>query len=162
MSLLLCVSMLKACMISHQIFYFLLFFLAFKSKSGKNIFVTSFPFLTDSFKPPPLVPHPPPLPQFVRGFQALPLFEGPTLEPAFPLLKIFVSPPFFYVPPGFKLFQTVSPALTQPPTALNLPWFRQMSKGRYFQFNCHFLSKIMFYFKFKPSTPPLMTKICQV
>ena len=57
-----------------QIFYFLLFLLAFTSAdiifhkflelhstSDKKIFVTNFPFLTNSFKPPPL-PHPPPLP----------------------------------------------------------------------------------------------------
>ena len=36
-------------------------FLEFHSPSGKKIFVTNFPFLTDSLKPPPL-PHPPPLP----------------------------------------------------------------------------------------------------
>ena len=73
MSLLHCISVIKICMISHQIFYFLLFLLAFTSAdiifhkflelhstSDKKIFVTNFPFLTDSLKPPPL-PHPPSL-----------------------------------------------------------------------------------------------------
>ena len=66
-SLLNCISMKQICMISHQIFYFLLFLLAFisahiifhkflepHSTSDKKIFVTNFPFLMDSLKSPPL------------------------------------------------------------------------------------------------------------
>ena len=42
----------------------------------------------------------------------------PPLHPACPLFKIFVSPPLFSVPLPFKVFQTVSPTLTQPPHVL--------------------------------------------
>ena len=111
------VSMIKVCMISHQIFYFQLFLLAFRSAdiifhkflelhstSNKKIFVTSFPFLTDSLKP-PISSHPPPFPQFEMGFQPLPLFKVPTSRTSFsPLFKIFVFPSSFSVTPPFKLF----------------------------------------------------------
>ena len=62
--------------------------------------------------------------------------------------KILVSCPLFSVSPLFK----VSPTLTQPPPVLicptNLSWFKQISKGLFYQFNCHFLSKIDFYIIF--------------
>ena len=56
-----------------------------------------------------------------------PIFMTPTPYPnLLPLFKIFVSPPLVSVPPPFKVFQTVSPTLTQPPPALiwstNLPY----------------------------------------
>ena len=83
-----------------------------------------------------------PAPLFLRH----PLLAWPSLPP---LLKIFVSPPLFSVPPPFKVFQTVPPSLSQPSSALiqpptNLPWFKQISKGLFYQFNCRFLSKINF------------------
>ena len=88
--------------------------------------------------------------QFVRGFPPPPPFsKQPLFDPACPtLFKIFVSALLFSVAPPFKVFQTVPPTLTQPLTALirptNLPWFKQISKERLYQFNCRFLSKINF------------------
>ena len=65
-----------------------------------------------------------------------------------PPFKILVSPPLFSVSPLFK----VSPTLKQPPPVLicptNLSWFKQISKGLFYQLNCHFLSKIDFYIIF--------------
>ena len=68
------VLVIKFVRYSHQIFYFLLFLLAFTSAniifhkflelhstlSEKKIFVLNFPFLTDSLKPPPPTQLPPP------------------------------------------------------------------------------------------------------
>ena len=86
-----------------------------------------------------------------KGVPASPpsFLRHPSLDPARPpLFKIFVTPPFFSVSPSFKVFSTVPPTLTQLHPALirptNLPWFRQISKGWFYQFNCHFLSKINF------------------
>ena len=82
--------------------------------------------------------------QFVTGFQPSLLRHLP-LEPD---CNLFIFLPLFSVPPTFKVFQTVSPTLMQPPTALiqptNLSWFKQISKGQFYQFNCCFLSKINF------------------
>ena len=92
MSLLHCILMIKICMISHQIFYFLLFiFVSFyiSRYHFSQIFKTSFNiwqkfFLMDSLKPPPL-PYPPSLPYFVRGFQPLtPFLRHPPFEPSCP------------------------------------------------------------------------------
>ena len=111
-SLLHCISVIKTCMISHQIFYFLLFLLAFTSAdiifhkflelhstSDKKIFVTNFPFLTDSLKPPPL-PHQASLPQFVRGFQPPSFFMEPTPWTSLPPFSnlCFPSPYFCSTP----------------------------------------------------------------
>ena len=87
--------------------------------------------------------------QFVRGFQPPPSFSGTHhLTQLAPLFKIFVSPLIFSVPLLFKVFEIVSLTLTQPLPALirptNLPWFKQISKGWFYQFNCCFLSKINF------------------
>ena len=60
-----------------------------------------------------------------------------------PLFKILVSPPFFSV--LSLLSQRVPSTLTQPLPALIRPlinWFKQISKGWFYQFNCRFLSKI--------------------
>ena len=61
-------------------------------------------------------------------------------------LPPFASPPLYSVPPTFKRFQIVPPTLTQIPPVLiqstNLSWFKKTSKGRIYQLNCHFLSKI--------------------
>ena len=43
-----------------------------------------------------------------------------------PFFEIYVSPPLFSVPPTFKVFQTVTPTLTQPPPAL----IRHTNKGQ--------------------------------
>ena len=63
-----------------------------------------------------------------------------------PLFKIFLSPLLYFAPLPFKVFSIVSPKPTQIPPALiwpnNLSWFKQISKGLIYQFNCHFLSKI--------------------
>ena len=74
----------------------------------------------------------------------------PHLHPLF--FKILVSPPLFSVPLPFKVFSTVLLTLMQPPPALiqsiNLSWVKRISKGRFYQFDCRFLSKINFpYFK---------------
>ena len=87
-------------------------------------------------------------PQFVRGFQPPSLRHRP-LDPACrPLFKIFVPPPLFSFPLPFKVFQTVPSTLTQLPHALTRPndrlWFKQISKGEFYQFNCCFISKINF------------------
>ena len=81
-----------------------------------------------------------------KGVPTTLLIRHPPLDPACPLFKIFVSPSIFSVPSPFKVFYTVSPNLMQPHPALirptNLPWFQQISKGWFYQFNCCFLSKI--------------------
>ena len=74
----------------------------------------------------------------------------PHLHPL--IFKILVSPPLFSVPLPFKVFSTVLLTLMQPPPALiqsiNLSWVKRISKGRFYQFDCRFLSKINFpYFK---------------
>ena len=78
-------------------------------------------------------------------FWSHPCTPWPSLLPYF---KIFVSPPLFSVPPPFKVFQTVPPTFMQIPPPLiwptNLSWFKQISKGQIYQFNCRFLSKINF------------------
>ena len=87
--------------------------------------------------------------QFVR-VPASSFSRHPTLDPACPLpfLKFFLPLPSFLFHPPFKVFLTVPPTLTQFPPALirptNLPWFKQISKGRFYQFNCRFLSKSNF------------------
>ena len=57
-------------------------------------------------------------------------------------------PPLLSVPPPFKVFKTVSPTLTQCHTALirptNFLWFKQISKGRFYQSNCQFYQKSIF------------------
>ena len=78
-----------------------------------------------------------------------PLSKAPTPWPSLPpLFKIFVFPPLLSVPPPFKVFKTVSPTLTQCHTALirptNFLWFKQMSKGRFYQSNCQFYQKSIF------------------
>ena len=77
-----------------------------------------------------------------------PFLRHPPPDLACLLFKFFVFPPLFSVPPRFKVLLTVSPNITQPPTALirptNFPWFKQISKRRFYHFNCLFLSKINF------------------
>ena len=85
-----------------------------------------------------------------NGGSSPPFFQAPTPWPSLPsLFKIFFSPPLFSVPPPLRYFRQFTPALTQPSTALiqpfNLPWFKQISKRQFYQFNCRFLSKINFY-----------------
>ena len=62
---------------------------------------------------------------FLGGSCPLPL-RHPSLDPACPLFKIYISPPLFSVPPTFKVFQTIPLTLTQPPPApiqhTNLPY----------------------------------------
>ena len=77
-------------------------------------------------------------------------WQGDT-SPSFlrhPPLKIFVYLRLFSVPPAFKVLWTVFPTLKESPLVLiwstNLPWFKQISRERFYQFNCHFLSKINF------------------
>ena len=79
----------------------------------------------------------------------VPLFKAPISWPSLlPLLKIFVAPPLFPVPSPFKVFSTVPYTFTQILSALTWPtnrsWFKQISKGQIYQFNCCFLSKINF------------------
>ena len=79
---------------------------------------------------------------------ALPFLRDPPLHPACPTpFKIRVSPPLFFVTPTFKLFQTVppphatpsSPNSTHQPSLQLINGFKQISKGWFYQFNCHFL-----------------------
>ena len=87
----------------------------------------------------------------------LPHFKVPTSSPKLPpFLKIFVSRPLFFVPPPFKVFQTVPPPhphtnpscpnLTHQPSSHIINVFKQISKGWFYQFNCRLLSKINFDF----------------
>ena len=75
---------------------------------------------------------------------ASPLLRHPLLDPGCPLFKIFVSPPLCSVPPTLRYFRQFPLTLKQIPLALiwptNLSWFKQISKGQIYQFNC--LSKI--------------------
>ena len=58
---------------------------------------------------------------FVRRFQPLFFLRHPLLDPAdLSFLKSLVSSPLFSVPPSFKVFQTVPPTLTKPPSYPNL------------------------------------------
>ena len=85
--------------------------------------------------------------QFCKGLQVSPFKGTQPLTQLVPLFKI-VSTSLFSVTPTFKVFYRVPPTLTQPPAALirptNLPWFKQISKGWFYQFNCRFLSKMNF------------------
>ena len=80
---------------------------------------------------------------FLKRFQATPW-------PSFtPLFKIFVPLPSFLFHPLLRyLRQFPSPSRNQPPTALIWPtyltWFKQKSKGQFYQFNSRFLSKMNF------------------
>ena len=117
MSLFHCILKIKICMISHQIFYFLLFiFISFYISRYyfSQIFGTSFNIWQKDFchkfsffnrftqTPAPCPPSTPPL--VCKGASAPPFLRHPFLKPGCPLFKIFVSPPPFSVPPTFKLF----------------------------------------------------------
>ena len=87
--------------------------------------------------------------KFVRGFQPPPLFKAPTPWPSLtPFLKSLFYLPAFLFHPLLRYFRQFPLTFRQPPTALiwptNLLWFKQLSKGQFYQFNCHFLSKIHF------------------
>ena len=60
----------------------------------------------------------------------------------------FLIKPFCYMIKKIRRKIDSSPTLTQIPAALirptNLSWFKQISKGWIYQFNCRFLSKINF------------------
>ena len=85
-----------------------------------------------------------------KGVPAPPFFKACTPWPSLPLplFKIFVPPLLFLFHPLLRHFrqfphpQTTHycPNLTNP----NIPWFKQISKGQFYQFNCRFLSKISF------------------
>ena len=64
-----------------------------------------------------------------NGVQAPSLFKAPTSWPSLPPPKIFVSP------------TQIPPALTRP---TNLFWFKQISKRWIYQFNCRFMSILIF------------------
>ena len=57
---------------------------------------------------------------FLKGIPDLhPFLRHPSRDQACPFFfKIFASPPLFSVSPSIKVFQAVSPTLTQPPPAL--------------------------------------------
>ena len=85
------------------------------------------------------VPAPPPL--FLRH---------PPLDPAclLPFLNFWFPLPSFLFHPLLRYFTKFSPPLRNPllpqsnqPTFL---WFKQISKGWFYQLNCHFLSKAKF------------------
>ena len=64
-----------------------------------------------------------------------------------PFLKSLFLLPSFLFHPRLRCFRQFLPTFTQPPTALiqptNLPWFKQISKRRFYQSKCPFLSKNM-------------------
>ena len=69
------------------------------------------------------------------------------------LRGVFISPSLFSVPPPFKVFEASSPHATPScPNPIDQPSlhiinrFKQISKGRFYHFNCHFLSKVNFLF----------------
>ena len=88
------------------------------------------------------VPAPPP-----------PLCKAPTLWPSLPppFSKFLYPLPYFLFHLLWKYFRQfphphTNPSCTNPtnqPT--NLSWFKQISKGWIYQFNCRFLSKINFH-----------------
>ena len=65
----------------------------------------------------------------------------PSLPPSF-LKSLFPFPSFLF----HLLDSSPHPHATPycPNRWTNLPWFKQISKGRFYQFNCRFLSKINF------------------
>ena len=89
------------------------------------------------------------LTQFVRGFQSLPHFPGAyTLtQLARPFFKSLFPFPSFLFRSLLRYFRQ-SPILMPRPAALiqpiNLSWFKQISKDRFYQFNRRFLSKTNF------------------
>ena len=118
---------LDICTLTRMLIFSLLFFQNFQSFSKFSKF---FLFIVGKW-----VPAPP--------------FKAPISWPSLlPLLKIFVAPPLFPVPSRFKVFSTVPRTFTQILSALiwppNCSWFKQISKGQIYQFNCCFLSKINF------------------
>ena len=120
-------TILDICTLTCMLIFSLLFFQNFQSFSKFSKF---FLFIVGKW-----VPAPP--------------FKVPISWPSLlPLLKIFVAPPLFPVPSCFKVFSTVSRTFTQILSALiwppNCSWFKQISKGQIYQFNCCFLSKINF------------------
>ena len=81
-----------------------------------------------------------------------PFFKAPTSWPRLPLfLKSLCPFPSVLFHPLLRHFRQPFPPTPDPhanPPALirprNLFWFKQISKGRIYQFNCRFLSKINF------------------
>ena len=151
-------------MISHQIFYFLLIiFIILLLHQQISFFINFWNFIQHLIKrflsqiflfqrihsqsPVPVPPSTSPL--FRKEVPASHhLFKVPTPWTSLsPFLKsLFPLPHFLFHP----LLTIVTPILTQPPTALirpiKLPWFKQISKGRFYQYNCRFLSKINFWY----------------
>ena len=95
---------------------------------------------------------------FLRRFQS-PFLRHPPLASWYslpPLSKIFVSPSLFSVPPLLKVFQAPSlhatpcyPKLIDQPSLHIINRFKQISKGQFYHLNCHFLSKVNFWFPSK-------------
>ena len=85
---------------------------------------------------------------FVRGLQPS-FLRHPPLDSVYPhfLKSLFPSPLFCSTP--FQGILDSPTTLKEPPPALiqstNLLWFKQISKGWFYQFNCCFLSKSNFY-----------------
>ena len=78
-----------------------------------------------------------------------PFLRHPPLDPACPSFQNLCFPyPLFCSNLFSGILDSFPHPLTQPPPAVirpsKLPWFKQISKGRFYQFNCRFLSKINF------------------
>ena len=84
-----------------------------------------------------------------KGLLAPPPFlSHPPLDQACPLLKSLCPLSSFLFHPVLRCFRQFPPPSWQNPPVLilptNLSWFKQISKGQIYHFNCHFLSKINF------------------
>ena len=79
----------------------------------------------------------------------VPLFKAPTPWPRLaPFFKSLFPLPSFLFHPLLRYFRQFPPPAHKPLPPLirptNLPWFKQISKRWFYQFNCCFLSKINF------------------
>ena len=78
-----------------------------------------------------------------------PFFQAPTPWPSIPpFLKSLFPLSSFLFHPVLRYFRQSPPPSHNPLVSLiqptNLSWFKQISKRLFYQFNCHFLSKLIF------------------
>ena len=84
------------------------------------------------------------------GFKPPPLFKASTLWPTFTLFVNLFPLNSFLFHPLLRHFRLFLPTLTQPHNLTHQPslhiinWFKQISKGWFYQSNCCFLSKANF------------------
>ena len=86
-----------------------------------------------------------------KGVPAPPFLRHPSIDLACappPIFKFLCPLPSFPFHPLLRYFRQFTPpsckSVSQPFWPTNLSWFKQISKGWIYQFNCHFLSKTNF------------------